>query len=205
MSFSEERLDLGIDYGAIGGPGYLTEIVVYGDVREKRFIKLPESKGEWEVGDRNITKNKLQYIINFFHARKGRAIGFRYKDWNDYEASNENIGTGDDVTIAFQLIKTYASGSDSTIKTIEKPVAGIQIFIDGVEQLSGWTINLVTGVVTFSIAPGAGLAVTWTGEFDIPVRFDADKFKAEFVAFDIDTKDAIYYLPSLTVVEDPQL
>jgi uncharacterized protein (TIGR02217 family) len=36
-----------------------------------------------------------------------------------------------------------------------------------------YTIS-ATGVVTFVTAPTTGHALTWTGEFDIPVRFDVD-------------------------------
>lgn len=32
----------------------------------------------------------------------------------------------------------------------------------------------MTGLVTFSIAPGLGVIGTWSGEFRVPVRFNSD-------------------------------
>ena len=45
---------------------------------------------------------------------------------------------------------------------------------DGVEQLSGWSVDTTTGLVTFSTAPAMGVEVTADFEFDVPVRFDTD-------------------------------
>jgi len=45
-------------------------------------------------------------------------------------------------------------------------------------QSSGYTLNLTTGIVTFSAAPGSGVAVSADYEFDVPVRFDTDKLAA---------------------------
>ena len=38
----------------------------------------------------------------------------------------------------------------------------------------GYTVDLTTGIVTFTVAPGAGVAVTSDYDFDVPVRFDTD-------------------------------
>ena len=32
-----------------------------------------------------------------------------------------------------------------------------------------------SGVVTFTTAPAAGKVLAWSGEFDVPVRFDTDQ------------------------------
>ena len=61
------------------------------------------------------------------------------------------------------------------VRTIAKPVAGtVQMFKDGVEQLSGWSVDVTTGVVTFGTAPAAGVEITADFEFDVPARFDTD-------------------------------
>ena len=49
-------------------------------------------------------------LIAFFRARKGRAFGFRFKDWNDYQALAETFGTGDETTRTFQPTRGYSSG-----------------------------------------------------------------------------------------------
>ncbi len=72
-------------------------------------------------------------------------------------------------------MKHYASGGQTWTRAISKPVAGtVRIALAGVEQPSGWSVDIMTGVVTFGAAPGAGVAITAGFEFDVPVRFDSD-------------------------------
>src|SRR5690606_10207385 len=126
------------------------------------------------------TPEQLETLIAFFRARKGRAIGFRYKDWQDYEAIGQLIGTGDDTITAFQLIKTYNSGATTVTRTITKPVdnAVFKLHFDAVEQSSGFAVDYATGIVTFDVAPADGIIITANFEFDVPVRFDTDHFDA---------------------------
>jgi uncharacterized protein (TIGR02217 family) len=82
---------------------------------------------------------------------------------------------GDDSLTQFQLVKRYPSGSVIELRTITKPVAGtVKIYLDGIEQLSGWSVDTATGLVPFSIAPTLTVEVTADFEFDVPVRFDTD-------------------------------
>jgi uncharacterized protein (TIGR02217 family) len=75
----------------------------------------------------------------------------------------------------FQLVKHYPSGSVIEVRTITKPVAGtVEVYLDGIEQLSGWSVDTTTGLVTFGTAPPLGVEVTADFEFDVPVRFDTD-------------------------------
>lgn len=108
-------------------------------------------------------------------ARKGRAYGFRFKDWTDYKATAQALGTGDGTTKAFQLVQSYTSGVGSETRTITKPVLGtVAPYLGGIKQTSGWSINTATGVLTFTVAPAQGVDVTADFEFDVPVRFDTD-------------------------------
>jgi uncharacterized protein (TIGR02217 family) len=86
------------------------------------------------------------------------------------------IGQGDGATKTFQLVKTYASGGEVETRVITKPVPGtVKIYRDGVEAVSGWSVNTATGLVTFNVAPASGVQVTADFEFDVPVRFDSDQ------------------------------
>ena len=117
-------------------------------------------------------------MIAFFRARKGRAHGFRFKDWSDYQASGELIGTGNGSATQFQLKKTYVSDV-SVSRDIKKIVAGsVKIYFGTVEQLSGWSVDLNMGVVTFATAPTTGTQIKADFEFDVPVRFDTDRLSA---------------------------
>ena len=46
-------------------------------------------------------------------------------------------------------------------RSIAKPVTGsVRVALAGVEQMSGWSVDTTTGLVTFAQAPGAGVAIT---------------------------------------------
>src|SRR3546814_8349306 len=57
-----------------------------------------------------------------------------------------------------------------------KPGAGtVRVALSGDEQMTGWTVDAATGIVTFDAAPANGVAVTAGFLFDVPVRFRDDK------------------------------
>jgi len=60
-------------------------------------------------------------------------------------------------------------------RTVTKPVVGtVKVYLDGIAQISGWSVDTTTGLVTFVTAPALGIEVTADFEFDVPVRFDTD-------------------------------
>jgi uncharacterized protein (TIGR02217 family) len=107
------------------------------------------------------------------------------------------IGAGDGETEAFQLVKRYESGSQAWVRRIVKPVAGtVRAALAGVEQLSGWSANATTGIVTFDTAPASGVLITAGFEFDVPVRFDTDRLD---VTWDLDRLGSIASIPLVEV------
>lgn len=275
LAFAEERLELGIDYGAAGGPEFSTSIVIRQSGAEQANINWSESRGRWDLGGRNVDKAKILTMQSFFRRRRGKAVAFRYKDWNDWQATDEVLAITGAPTA--QLIKTYSGTGDAYVRNIKKPVAGSVTIKRGGSAYTGATLDTTTGVVTlpvdisknvtaitkanpcamtipahtfsngqkvylatiggmtqlngqvvtvtvvdantitigvnstgYSTYTSGGTAaryaqpsetVTWTGEFDVPVRFDTDHFRAEFIAHDTATKDGAYFLASLPIVE----
>ena len=123
--------------------------------------QLGQARGRWDVASGLKKQAQIDELIAFFRARRGKAYGFRFKDWTDYKATGELLGTGDDALTEFQLVKHYPSGSMIEIRTIIKPVAGtVKVYVDGVEQLSGWSVDTTTGLVTFGTAPAVGVEVS---------------------------------------------
>ena len=184
--FHEVRFPDNIAYGATGGPEFATTVVVTGAGHEQRNVDWAEARGRWDVASGLKNQAQLDELIAFFRARKGKAYGFRFKDWTDYKATGQLIGTGDGAIKTFQLVKRYPSGSVIEVRTITKPVAGtVRVYKDGVEQLSGWSVDVTTGVVTFSTAPAAGVAITADFELDVPVRFDTDHMAVTIESFQL--------------------
>jgi uncharacterized protein (TIGR02217 family) len=171
-SFHEVRFPDNIAYGA---REFATTVVATGAGHEKRNVNWPQARGRWDVASGLKKQAQIDELIAFFRARRGKAYGFRFKDWTDYKASGQLLGTGDDARIQFQLVKHYPSSSVIEVRTITKLVAGtVKVYLDGIEQLSGWSVDTTTGFVTFSVPPAAGIEVIADFELDVPVRFDTD-------------------------------
>ena len=176
MAFHEIQFPNDIAYGATGGPEFATSIVATASGYEQRNINWSAARGRWDVASGLKKQTQLDTLIAFFRARKGRAHGFRFKDWTDYKATAQALGTGNGTITTFQLIRTYSSGGNTDVRTITKPVAGtVKVYLASVQQMSGWSVNTTTGVITFSSAPGNGVTVSADYEFDVPVRFDTDR------------------------------
>ena len=125
-------------------------------------------------------------LIAFFRARKGRAYGFRFKDWTDFQAQNQLLGTGNGTNKLFPLVKTYSSGGVAEVRTISKPVAGtVKLYKDGAPQASGWSVSTTTGLVTFTVAPALDVVVSADFEFDVPVRFDTDHMDVSIETYNL--------------------
>src|SRR5688500_4642354 len=111
MAFIEIRFPTDISYGSGGGPEYSTDIVITQSGYEQRNANWAQARASYNVAHGVKTQAQLDTLIAFFRARKGRADGFRFKDWTDYQATGQALGTGDGVQTGFQLVKSYSSGS----------------------------------------------------------------------------------------------
>ena len=182
MSFVEERLPLEISMQSSGGPGWSTTIVELDSGDESRNQNWSLDRGEWDVGSYLRSWEILQGFLAFFNARRGKAIGFRFQDPFDYKVVAEPFGTGGGGVTQFQLTKTYTSGSGTYVKNITKPIAGLSIYDNGTLRTltTDYTVDTGTGIVTFLSAPTSGHALTWSGTFDKPVRFDIDKLNISY-------------------------
>jgi uncharacterized protein (TIGR02217 family) len=179
MAFIETRFPTDIAYGSVGGPQYSTDIVITQSGYEQRNANWSQARAQYNVAHGVKTQAQLDTLIAFFRARKGRADGFRFKDWTDYQITGQAIATGNGTATAFQLVKTYSDGGVMQARTIAKPVAGtVNIYLNGVLQSSGYALDTTTGLVTFSVAPASGVAITADFQFDVPVRFDTDRLAA---------------------------
>jgi uncharacterized protein (TIGR02217 family) len=70
-------------------------------------------RGARPLGCRERLKKQAQIdeLVAFFRARRGKAYGFRFKDWTDHKATGQLLGTGDDALTQFQLVKTTRPGA----------------------------------------------------------------------------------------------
>lgn len=193
-TFHEVQFPTAISYGAVGGPGFKTTILSLAGGYEKRNIEWSRARARYDVAHALKTQADLDTLIAFFYARKGRAYGFRFQDWSDYQLPNPEdalpvLFTTNGTTSTFQLTKVYADTWNNYVRTIVKPQAGtLQLFISG-SPITGWTVDTTTGIVTLpsAIYTTTGEAITGSCQFDTPVRFDTDELKARIDDYQIYT------------------
>lgn len=188
--FHEIRFPTDISYGSAGGPEFSTEVIQLSSAHEKRNQNWLYPRERWNVAYGVREQAQLSALIIFFYARRGRAIGFRFKNHDDFEGADEELGMGDGSTQTFQLVKNYISGGETLVRKITKPVDGtVTVYIDSVEQVSGWSVDTTTGIVTFSSAPASGEVIAADFEFDIPARFDTDHLPVNFSTYQARSAD----------------
>jgi len=175
MAFIEVRLNDRVRIGFTGGPRFKTSIVTLDNGKEQRNQEWARARWEYEAPFTNADPEVVRKAVrDMFFAARGMNDGFRFKDWDDYQATNESLGNAPSGTTAVQLIKTYAAGFPSPyVRNILKPVSGtVTVYQAGVAKAG--TLDTTTGLFTPSSGWTAGQPLTWTGEFDVPVRFDDD-------------------------------
>lgn len=163
VGFHEVQFPSDISAGATGGPGFHTTILTLASGFEQRNIDWSRSRANYDVTQAARTQDQIDALIAFFFARRGRAYGFRFKDWLDFAAIEQPIATN--INGDLQLTKIYPDTVNATPRWIAKPVSGTVTF-----SRVGITLDYTTGICTGTAVAGD----TWTGEFDVPVRFDTD-------------------------------
>ncbi|WKT59102.1 DUF2460 domain-containing protein [Microbulbifer thermotolerans] len=180
MTFNEARLLDRVAYGSEFGHEYNTRIDELRSGVERRNAEWERALGRYAIRFQNLRDSDHAVVVAAHHACMGALIGFRLKDWSDYQADGEPIGFGAGELANYQLQKTYTFGSLSTVRAIYKPVQGtVQVFSNGVPVAA--SVDYTTGVVQVNAPLGEEL--TWTGEFDTPVRFSDDR-----LTFSIDNR-----------------
>lgn len=187
MSFDEIQFPAKVAYGASGGPQFSTLIQTQFGGFEQRNQNWSESRGSWDVSTGIKSTADIQQIISFFRARRGRARGFRFKDWSDYTIVNGAVGTGNGVLAIFQIKKRYTSGAVFYDRIITKPVSStVKVYLNSVLQTltTHYSLNSSTGVITFVSPVAIGVTVSVDCEFDVPARFDIDQLNVSVTNHD---------------------
>jgi uncharacterized protein (TIGR02217 family) len=191
MSFHDVQFPPVIARGASQGPSFSTQIVTTSGGGERRNVNWAQARRRYNVGTGLRTRADADVLLAFFHARQGRAFGFRFKDFSDFELPRQNIGTTNGSLATFQIFKRYTSGGVNHDRTITRPVSlTVRCWQNGTERTLGagasqFQVNLTTGVITLgsTLAATTGQAVEVQCEFDVPCRFDTDDMSLAMTTF----------------------
>jgi len=187
MAFLNIQFPTGISLGAVGGPGYSTDVVEYGSGYENRNQNWAAARCAYDVAKACSTEQQKKDLIAFFRVAKGKANSFRFKDHSDYKVdTGEGLFTLSAVNV-YQMYKYYSNAAGNESRNITLPVSGTIVVKKGAVTLTEgvqYSINYSTGLLTCLGSP-TDIPTAWTGQFDVPCRFDTDRLQliAEDVEF----------------------
>ena len=149
--------------------------------RERRTAWWPYPLWEFSLSYGVIrhrpTNDELMILWEFFGVMKGQFAPFLVVDPTDCYIAVGNavqFGTGDGLTTTFQLSRT--------INSFAEPVYDVYspTLLDNGGAAGAYSIG-ANGLVSFSVAPAAGHALTWYGYFYFGCRFMQDDLDFEQV------------------------
>ncbi len=185
--FHDIRLPVQFGFGAQASLERRTEILLLGSGRESRNALWARARRRFDIGPSIQTLERATQLMGFFEARMGRLYAFRFRDFTDFSsgAVNQPVSPLDQMLAPmesdprrFQLRKAYRSGPGEVFRDITLPLAEtLRVAVNGTEARAGsdFTLDPLSGRLTFVHAPQAGAVVSAGFAFDIAVRFEADR------------------------------
>lgn len=137
-------------------------------------------RGNWSMPHHRYTADysildpeEQNEILAAFIAARGQVHSFRFKDWNDYKATDQAMAAGDGSSTPRQLTKSYTFGTETYVRTILLPIAETVVITANGSPITVTTDEL-TGMVTPSGGWPSGQVIRAEFEFDVRVRFGMD-------------------------------
>ena len=167
--FLDIRFPPKISAGAVGGPEFLTDVVIVASGQETRNQNWTNERLSYEVSHAARREEDWRELASFFRVVYGKAHSFRFKDWTDYvcESGDGVFLTADTGSpLGVQMYKKYTFSGQIYYRKITKPISG-KVTTDAVG------LDYTTGI--------ASSGTFWYGEYDVHARFDTDAMKHETI------------------------
>lgn len=116
---------------------------------EQRIRTASEGRYSLRIAPQTRTHAQRVALYEFYMGVGGMEDSFLVMDPRTYfnTVAGQSLGSGDGTTVNFQLVHAFGS----YLHTVNKPVSGtVAVYINDVAQASRWSVNLTTGIVTFS-------------------------------------------------------
>ena len=133
-----------------------------------------------------LTREAQEEIASAFYAANGPLYLFRYRDYGDFRVVDSPLTVNAGTTDAVQLTKRYTFGpahADRMLQAVTKATVK-----DADDNAISGTLDTALGLFTPDSAWPAGV-ITWSGIFDVWVRFASDQFDMTLHTLDIATTD----------------
>lgn len=173
-NFHNVRFPEDISYGSSGGPGFKTTVIELASGHEQRNIDWSLARATYDVTYGIKSREAMEDVLDFFMARRGKAYGFRFKDWMDFTLDRQSLGVA--TTTSHQVYKRY---EPLTAYYYDRPIlkivpGSVSWWANGVLKNAA-LVNTETGLINTTGLIGQTIEVQC--EFDVPVRFDTDDIK----------------------------
>lgn len=184
MGLHLEEFPLTVGYGTEDGFAWKTSIHELDSGATQRIGRWAIFRKQYSVDLNNRSLSQLSLLRHHISGRRGALHTFPVKDYSDYTTGTDDtgapsdedvvLGSGDGIETDFQLRKRYGDDTSGVYWTIKLPVSGsVVVALDGVAQTesSDFTVDYTTGIISFAVAPGTGIAVTAGCEFRVPCNY----------------------------------
>lgn len=181
-------------FPCISSPRWSTDLQQVDSGAERANQRWQDPLHSFVLPDAIREHTTFEGIHDHWMAMRGPLQSFPFKDPLDFASAaltqpnvdptlsrtDQPLGTGDGVTRTFQLQKEYTRGSQTYTRNLFHPVVStVLVGLDGLDPdtLSpsfAWSVDRLTGIVTFVDPPSPGAVITAGFLFDVEVRFDSD-------------------------------
>lgn len=165
-----------------------TDIVTMNSGRERRNAAWKFKKMTFTASFALLKEDVQDEVVNAFYAANAQLFLFRFRDVGDYRVKDSPFDTSEAVgTInPVQLTKRYSFGPAYADRLIQA-VSTCTVTAPGGAVVTGMFDNAM-GTFTPDDAWGSGV-YTWTGTFDLWVRFNSDELDVTMQVVGVATSD----------------
>lgn len=163
-----------------------TDIVPMDNGSEIRNARWKYKKLQFTANYVMLSQEAQEELVSAFYAANAMLYLFRFRDHGDYKVDRSPLTVAEGTTNSVQLTKRYTFGpahADRRIQAIVKAT----VYDAGDNPVDG-TVDMALGVFTPNAAWGGGQH-TWSGTFEVWVRFASDEFDTTMHMKDLATAD----------------
>lgn len=186
--FLDDQFPIPVRAGASWVDDYTVRIVKTASGAEHRALVHRYPVRSFRVEFRDVRSALWRKVLSLYHRCYGQYAGFRVRCHDDFSThayteapQPTDFWLGYTNTGIYQLRTIYGAESPEFLPTewypwrpIYKPVATtVRVAVNGVQQLTGWTVDDTNGQIVFSSPPAITDTVTAGCEFDLPCRFNS--------------------------------
>ncbi len=176
-------------YPVIASPRWSTDLIITDSGGEAANQRWSQPLHRFMIPQAIRTMEVYESILAHWMVTAGPVYTFPFRNPMDFSShsllkpsmvpnvtpTDQVIGVADGSRINFQIIKTYQVGAFAHTRKITLPILNtVRLSVGGAEIFSGFTVDRLTGMITFDDPPSVGNTIACGYLYDVPVRFESD-------------------------------